>query len=194
MRWWGTQGIRDVAGLARGWLAQRAGWALAGILGLAVVVVALWRAPEWMHAIKPQDRYNARVLVISVGGAIVVLTGLLYTARNYRLSWGVQVTNRLTIALGQLGSSELHVRNSGVHALEHVMHDSADHHDDVIEVLTVFIRARAPRRARQSDRQVWMHPVTGSTPDLPSEPTPDIQAALTALGTGRTAQNDRQST
>jgi uncharacterized protein YjbI with pentapeptide repeats len=27
-----------------------------------------------------------------------------------------------------------------------------------------------------------MHPVTGSVPDLPSKPTPDIQAALTALG------------
>jgi hypothetical protein len=47
------------------------------------------------------------------------------------------------------------------------MRDSASHHDDVIEVLTEFIRNRAPRRARQSGRQVWMHPVTGSVPDLP---------------------------
>jgi len=38
------------------------------------------------HATTAQDAYNARVLVISVGGAIVVGTGLLYTARNYRLS------------------------------------------------------------------------------------------------------------
>jgi hypothetical protein len=114
-----------------------------------------------MHATTPQDRYNARVLVISVGGAIVVGTGLLYTARNYRLSRRGQVTDRFTIALERLGSSELYVRIGGVHALEHVMRDSAGHHDDVIEVLTEFIRDRAPRRARRSDRQVWMHPVTG---------------------------------
>ena len=102
-------------------------------------------APDWMHATTPQDRYNARVLVISVGGAIVVGTGLLYTARNYRLSRRGQVTDRFTIALERLGSTELYVRIGGVHALEHVMRDSPDHHDDVIEVLTEFIRGRVPR-------------------------------------------------
>jgi hypothetical protein len=165
------------------WAARITGWTLAAILALAAATaygVALWRAPGWMHATIAQDRYNARVLVISVGGAIVVGTGLLYTARNYRLSRRGQVTDRFTIALERLGSSELYVRIGGVHRLEHVMRDSADHHDDVIEVLTEFIRDRVPHRARQSDRQVWMHPVTGSIP--PSEPTPDVQAALTALG------------
>jgi len=67
-----------------------------------------------------------------------------------------------------------------VHALEQVMRDSPDHHDDVNEVLTQFIRGLAPL-ARQSGHQAWMHPVTGSVPDLPAEPTPDVQATLTAL-------------
>jgi hypothetical protein len=152
-----------------------------GLAAVAAYGAALWRAPGWMHATTAQDRYNARVLVISIGGAIVVLTGLLYTAFNYRLSRRGQVTDRFTVALERLGSGELYVRIGGVHALEHVMHDSAEHHDDVIEVLTEFIRDRAPRR-RQSDRQAWMHPVTGSVPDLPYEPAADIHAALTALG------------
>jgi hypothetical protein len=176
MRKWGI--------IARSRPARIAGWTLAAILTLVAVAaygVALWRAPSWMHATTAQDRYNARVLVISVGGAIVVGAGLLYTARNYRLSRRGQVTDRFTIALERLGSSELYVRIGGVHALEHVMRDSADHHDDVIEVLTEFIRKGAPRRSRQSGRQVWMHPVTGSVPDLPYRPAPDIQAALTAL-------------
>ena len=175
---------RDVAVLARSRRARIAGWTLAAIVALAAATVyglALWQAPGWMHATTPQDRYNARVLVISVGGAIVVATGLLYTARNYRLSRRGQVTDRFTIALERLGSSELYVRIGGVHALEHVMRDSADHHNDVIEVLTEFIRDRTPCCA-QPERQVWMHPVAGSVPDLPSVPTPDIQAALTALG------------
>jgi hypothetical protein len=132
--------------IARSRPARVAGWALAAILALAAVTVygvALWRAPGWAHATTAQDRYNARVLVISVGGAIVVGTGLLYTARNYRLSRRGQVTDRFTSALERLGSGELYVRLGGVHALEHVMRDSADHHDDVIEVLTAFIRDRA---------------------------------------------------
>jgi hypothetical protein len=184
MRTWRMRRMR-VAIIARSRPARIAGWSLAAVLTLtaaAVYGVALWRAPGWMHATTAQDRYNARVLVISVGGAIVVGTGLLYTARNYRLSRRGQVTDRYTIALERLGSSELYVRIGGVHALEHVMRDSADHHDDVIEVLTQFIRNRAPRRGGQADRQMWMHPVTGSVPDLPSKPTPDIQAALTVLG------------
>jgi hypothetical protein len=176
---------RGLAIAARSRPARVAGWTLAAILALAAATaygVALWRAPGWMHATTPQDRYNARVLVISVGGAIVVGAGLLYTARNYRLSRRGQVTDRFTIALERLGSTELYVRIGGVHALEHVMRDSAEHHDDVIEVLTEFIRDRAPRSDRQPDGQAWMHPVTGSVPDLPLLPTPDVQAALTALG------------
>ena len=156
---------------------------MAAILALAAATaygIALWKAPEWMHGTTPQDRYNARVLVISVGGALVVGTGLLYTARNYRLSRRGQVTDRFTAALDRLGSTELYVRIGGVHALEHVMRDSPYHHDDVIEVLNAFIRDSAPI-ARQPDRQRWMHPVTGSVPDRPPEPTPDVQAALTAL-------------
>ncbi|SRR6266516_981207 len=161
---------RDLAIIARRRPARIAGWTLAILLGLAAVAaygVTLWRAPGWMHATTLQDRYNARVLVISVGGAIVVGPGLLYTARNYRLSRRGQVTDRFTIALERLGSSELYVRVGGAHALEHVMRDSAEHHDDVIEVLTAFTRDRTSRRAHQADCQVWMHPVTGSVPGSP---------------------------
>src|SRR5262249_4788024 len=154
--------------IARGGRARIAGWILLAILGLGAAIVygvALWRAPGWMHATTAQAAYNARVLVISVGGAIVVGTGLLYTARNYRLSRRGQVTDRFTIALERLGSTELYARIGGVYALEHVMRDSSDHHDDVIEVITAFIRDRAPRIGH----------------DLPRKTPPDIQAALTAL-------------
>ena len=168
-----------------------------GLAAAAAYGVALWRVPGWMHATTAQDRYDARVLVISVGGAIVVGTGLLYTARGYRLpatgyrlSRRGQVTDRFTVALERLGSAELYVRIGGVHALEHVMRDSAEHHNDVIEVLTEFIRDRAPRSDRQPGRQVWMYLVTGSVPDLPTRPAPDIQAPRPHWATGRTAQND----
>jgi hypothetical protein len=42
--------------------------------------------------------YNARVLVVSLAGAVVVLAGLLYTGRKYRLSHRGQVTGRFTKA------------------------------------------------------------------------------------------------
>jgi ribosomal protein L27 len=52
--------------------------------------VALWRVPDWTNlkgsSDVARDRHNARLLVVSVGGAIVVAGGLLFTWRGYRLS------------------------------------------------------------------------------------------------------------
>jgi hypothetical protein len=162
MQWW-TRRKPGLVIAARSRPAKIAGWTLIAAVGVAALTaygVSLWKVPDWMQLTKPQDRHNARLLVISVGGALVVLIGLIYTASNYRLSRRGQVTDRFTIALERLGSSELYVRIGGVYALEHVMRDSLQHHNDVIEVLTEFIHERAPRRGRQ----VW-HPVTGSVPD-----------------------------
>lgn len=168
--------------------------ALGGLAVLALYVLAIWRAPEFLvnqdllAKTAPEQRlpaeHNARLIVISVGGALVVGTGLLYTARNYRLAHRGQVTERFTKALERLGSDELYVRIGGVHALEHVMRDSPDHHGDVVEVLVAFVRDRAPRRiAESADEVQWMHPPIGTdTPAPPDEPASDVQAALTALG------------
>ncbi|PWK90967.1 uncharacterized protein YjbI with pentapeptide repeats [Lentzea atacamensis] len=157
-------------------------------------MLAIWRAPEFLVnrdlLIKaaPEQRlpaeHNARLIVISVGGALVVGTGLLYTARNYRLAHRGQVTERFTKALERLGSDELYVRIGGVHALEHVMRDSPEHHGDVVEVLVAFVRDRLPRSGTEAaDETPWIHPPSGTDePELPAEPPPDVLAALTALG------------
>ncbi|WP_433473639.1 pentapeptide repeat-containing protein [Spirillospora sp. CA-142024] len=155
------------------------GAALAG-LGLAVLAVvyaiALWRMPDWMHQHDPKDRHNARLLVVSAGGAIVVAVSLLYTARSYRLSHRGQVTDRFTKALERLSSTDIDARLGGIHALAHVAADSRPHHDDVVEVLEAFVRRRAPRAHRDDG------PTLAPRPRLPEWPDSDVQAALTALG------------
>ncbi|WP_433136415.1 pentapeptide repeat-containing protein [Actinomadura nitritigenes] len=157
-----------------------AGVALAviGLGALAVVyAVALWKMPDWMHQRDAKDRHNARLLVVSAGGAVVVAVSLLYTARSYRLSHRGQVTDRFTKALERLSSSDIDARLGGIHALAHVAADSRPHHDDVVEVLEAFIRRRAPK-ARPFERR----PTLGRRPQLPERPDSDVQAALTALG------------
>ena len=163
--------------------ARTAGWIAAGSVTIAAAVVyglALWKAPDWMHASKAADRYSARVLVISLGGVVVVGAGLTYTARNYRLSRRGQVTDRFTKALERLGSSELYIRIGGIHALEHVMRDSRDHHDDITEVLVEFIRGRTPMRCRLADEQHKLLLTTERETQPKREP--DVQASLTAIG------------
>lgn len=166
--------IRGLSFITHGRSAHAVIYALTGVIFTAGVVaygLSLWKAPDWIHAKSSVARYDARVLVISIGGAIVVGVGLLYTARNYRLSHRGQVTDRFTKALEQLGSSALYVRIGAIHALEHVMRDSARHQRDVVEVLVAFIRDSAPPSAGRLDEIA--EPYT--------RPTLDIQAALTAL-------------
>lgn len=171
---------------------------LVGILGCMVLIafgLLIWSAPALLEqaalndpALKAADRltaeHNARLLVISLGGALAVSGGLLYTARNYRLTRRGQMTERFTKALERLGSSEPYVRIGGIHALKHVMRDSPDHHGDIVEVLVAFIRDRTPRVAVTVElAPQWMHPPTGVDEPAPSEePASDVQAALTALG------------
>jgi uncharacterized protein YjbI with pentapeptide repeats len=161
--------------------------AIAGAV-VAGYCYALWQAPRLLNqreltTLHGLDRinaeHNARLLVVSLGGALIVTVGLLYMARNYRLAHRRQVTDRFTKALERLGSDELYVRIGGVHALEHVMRDSAEHHADTVEVLIAFIRCRAPR-AQDASRIGWLHPPAGSD-GPPTEPGADIQAALTAV-------------
>lgn len=147
---------------------------IAGVLAGVAYGWALWRAPDWMDTHTPQDRYDARLLVISVAGGFVVGGGLLYTARTYQSSVRGQFADRFSKALERLGAAESYSRVGGVYSLEHVMHESPDLHNDVIEVLADFIRRQAPQPQR----------------DESSQPSPadkvrlerDVQAALTVLG------------
>ena len=95
-------------------------WLILGLIGVAGALLyawALWKIPDRMDLHNAQDRYNARILVISVGGAVVVMIGLLYTARSYRLSHRGQITDRFTKALEQLNADQLYVRVGGIRAL-----------------------------------------------------------------------------
>ncbi|MFI0448201.1 hypothetical protein [Actinomadura sp. 6N118] len=161
-----------------------AGKVLAG-LGLAAFAatyaVALWKMPAWMGLQGKQgdakDRHNARLLVVSAGGAVVVAVSLLYTARSYRLSRRGQVTDRFAKALERLSSTDIDARLGGIHALAHVAADSRTHHDDVVEVLEAFLRRRTPV-ARPDDDSPSLAP----RPPLPERPAADVQATLTTLG------------
>ncbi|MFI5898448.1 pentapeptide repeat-containing protein [Actinoplanes sp. NPDC051513] len=176
--------------------------ALVAALGLVVGYGWLiWQAPRLLvpdlrspipspsgtlPTLSPAERataaYNARVLVVSLAGATVVLAGLLYTARNYRLSHRGQVTDRFTKALERLGSTELYVRIGGIHALQQVLHDSPEQHAQVLDVLVAFIRQRAPRAMPNDESPIYPRPA-------PSKPAPDVQAALTTIGRRRRRPN-----
>lgn len=135
-----------------------------------------------LHGKEQADALNAvrQTVLAAVGGASVLL-GLGYTARGYRLSRRGQVTDRFSVAIGQLASDKLEERLGGVYGLEHVMAESPQDHATVLGVLSVFVRENARTAPRPEpvgpDDRGPQRPV----PAWGTEPPADIRAAVEVL-------------
>jgi hypothetical protein len=156
------------------------------VLVSAAGAVVVWRAPavyEWLfprhtwRGWKPADQAAAvgqrRLAFVQGTAALGGAIALAYTARNYRLSRQGQWTERFTKALERLDSPSIYARVGGIRALEHVLRESARHHNDIVEVLVAFIRHQVPAAKTSKD------PDDGIP--RPTEPAADVQAALTVL-------------
>ncbi|WP_371555608.1 pentapeptide repeat-containing protein [Streptomyces longwoodensis] len=133
-----------------------------------------------------------RTALVQIIAAIGASVALLYTARNYRLTRRGQVTDRFTKALERLGSDEMYVRIGGVIALEQILQDAPEQALHTTQVLSAFVRRRAPRaepinvtlaekivRARKAAKG---RSTSSEAPQpLPTVPDEDVQAALTVL-------------
>ena len=117
------------------------GAAVALMIPLATVVV-LW---NWVSGfVEPAtvDQRNALVLTLAqIVGGFLVLTGLAFTALNWRTNREGQITERFTRAIEQLGSEKRDVRLGGIYALERIANDSGRDYWPIVEVLTAFLRS-----------------------------------------------------
>ncbi|MFF7898747.1 MULTISPECIES: pentapeptide repeat-containing protein [unclassified Streptomyces] len=144
---------------------------LAG-LGLALLGPVSWLiAGSTVRDIKdPKDRAAAvNQVQVTVGALLGTGAGLgavTYTIRGYHLSRRGQVTERYGKAVTQLASTNVVERLGGVYALEHVMRESEEDHQTVVEVLAAFVRNASPVRPGRS--------VAGG-------PREDVTAAVTVL-------------
>ena len=171
---------------------------------LGLVVWALWCIPPWqveqvrVRLDKPADEYrlatledeHRRTLVQSIGG-FFLLVGLylawrriVATEENVRVAQEGHITEGFTRAidqLGQEGKGKMAIRLGGIYALERIAKDSEKDHGPIMEVLTAYVREKAPRQEE-------------GIPKGFEKPPPDIQAILTVLGrretTGKNRGND----
>lgn len=95
-----------------------------------------------------KDRVNAQnaiygTLVQAVGSVFFFVTAY-FTWRNVKATEEKQVTERFSKAIEQLGNDNIHVRLGGIYALERIANDSNKDYWQVIEVLTAYIREKAP--------------------------------------------------
>jgi Pentapeptide repeats (8 copies) len=168
------------------WRRHSVRWLVLGAAGLLAAIFVLWILPIWLterpHTAK-EDRLtvinNARTGVVAFVVALGAVTGLLFTARTYRLSVIGHVTDRYTKAVEQLGSTQASVRVGGLYALERLAWDSPDDRPTIVEVVTAFVRERAPWPPHPPKSSFLRLVLTASAP--PDAASPEVLAAVTVL-------------
>ena len=167
---------------------------LGGLAVLGLVGGALWCIPSWqvehvqgkpLELAKLKDEHRRTLAQILAGGGLLV--GLYLGWRRVRAAEEGQITERFTKAieqLGQEGDDNMAIRLGGIYALERIARDSEKDHGPIMEVLTAYVREKAPRKNDDYEPQA-----------ADERPPTDIQAILTVIGrretTGKGRRNDR---
>jgi hypothetical protein len=177
-------------------------WSAMGVLGLAAVVLLIWRVPQALYDYVPdanaKERAGAeattRTGMFAGLAGVAALVGLIFTARTYRVTQRGHLTDRYTKAIDQLGSEALDVRLGGIYALEQLAHDSDRDIDrkTIVEVLSAFVREHSNPIYRLRRHLEWLGEQKIRIPTVEKRaaekhvckyPLPnDVQAAVTVLG------------
>ena len=124
--------------------------ALGGVLSALFVVFfvlpGLIVPPDLVTA--PKDRLQlqnaVRTTAAQTLGGLLVLGGLLLTARSIHVNREGQITERFSRAIEHLGSDKLDIRLGGIYALERIARNSRADHATVMQVLTAYVREHTP--------------------------------------------------
>jgi hypothetical protein len=152
-----------------------------GALLVILLFLLLWKCPQRQVATVPKmkDRLDlelkSRQTLVQILGGAAALGALYFTAQTLRTTQEGQITDRFTKAITQLGDKNLEIRLGGIYALERISKDSQSDHWSVMEVLTAFVRERAPAKTASSDG-------TSVEREAKKKPPADIQAILTVIG------------
>jgi hypothetical protein len=161
------------------WLAR----SIVTLIGGACIVAAaygLWRflSSQLQPAATGPDAFSQRKeflqLYSFIIGGLIAAGGVWFTWRRVAaaektvsVAQEAQITERFTRAVDQLGSDKLELRLGGIYALERIARDSQPDHWPIMEILTAYVRERAPgRRARQPTTSTSLRPT--SRPFSPS--------------------------
>jgi hypothetical protein len=100
-----------------------------------------------------QLQNNARSTLLQGFAGLILVAGAIATWRQVQISRHGQITDRMTRAIDQMASDNIHVRIGGIYALERLAKDSDEDRQTITRILTAFIRTRAPWTTPQLNHQ-----------------------------------------
>jgi pentapeptide repeat protein len=155
----------------------------ASLLILAGLLAWLYIRPSTVS-----ERKDFIQLIIQLAGGAALLVGLIFSWRNLRLTQETTLHNlknsqetlrlaqesriaeRFSKAIEQIGSDKLEVRMGSIYSLEQIAKGSEADHWPIMEILTAYVRERAPATPVMKRQEAELIVA------------PDIQAVLTVLG------------
>jgi uncharacterized protein YjbI with pentapeptide repeats len=146
-----------------------------GAAAVSVVAIVLVLPPIMVELRKltltGKDRLDAegaiRTSLIQLLGGLVLLVGLYFTARSFRLTREGHITDRYSRAIEHLGNENADVRIGGIYSLERIARDSPADRKTIVDVLATFVRE---------------HTKAGYQTPSTEKVGADVQAALSVLG------------
>jgi uncharacterized protein YjbI with pentapeptide repeats len=91
-----------------------------------------------------QLQNNARSTLLQGFAGLILVAGAIATWRQVQISRHGQITDRMTRAIDQMASDNIHVRIGGLYALERLAKDSNEDRQTITRILTAYIRTRSP--------------------------------------------------
>ena len=140
------------------------------LLAIVSVIVLTWNIPQWLvspsESLSSQELstllFETRSSLILIIAAVAGLFGLyLIYLRMIAIEKSIQITNEVQIAdrfshaVEQLGTYKLEVQLGGIFTLEKIASESEKDHWIIMEILTAYVRENAPviGDAHDSDHQ-----------------------------------------
>jgi len=181
---------------------KRARWEI--VVTILVLILALFcviGAGIWVNPKTTSERMNFAQFVAQAIGGLVLITGLIFTAKTVRTSQETlkiavekqeldrkmhelerasRLSDRFQRASEQLGKAEEDARIGALYNLERVATDSDTDYDAVIELICAFVRRRS-RALVANVKELGPSHIPDSVPVAPQ----DIEVAMTLLGRRR---------
>lgn len=160
-------------------------------LAIFSVVLGLWIIPRWQIShiknLDPRDFFalenEARKTIAQIFGGLLLLASFYFTWENLRttqentektrrMTQQAQISERLAKAIQQLNDQSTEVRLAGIYALGWIAKDYEEDDWPVMDILSVFIRKKAPlTNVSESESRLI---------------EPDVQAAMRIIGQHKT--------
>jgi uncharacterized protein YjbI with pentapeptide repeats len=102
-----------------------------------------------------------------------------------------RITESFTKAVEQLGHTEIQVRVGGIYSLERISQESDRDYWPIMEILTAYVRERAPWNGATLAPSRTENTSQPSSPD--PQPMADVAAAITVVGRRKPRQEDEDS-